>query len=67
MLQALILIERLSKKDIGFTCWKLFTINYFRSYEVCHKICSIDHANFTYFLDSLLVNYTFTENNRYDV
>ena len=62
MLQALTLIERLSKKNIGFTCWKLFTINYFRSYEVCYKLFSIHHANLAYFPDSFIANYTFTEN-----
>ena len=24
----------MSKRDIGFSCWKLFTINYFKFYEV---------------------------------
>ena len=67
MLQALTLIERLAKKDIGFTCWKLFTINYFRSYEVCYKLYSIDHANFVYFPDYFIVIHPFTENYRYDI
>lgn len=28
------LIERLSKRDIGFSCWRLFSINYYKCYEV---------------------------------
>ena len=28
------MIERTSKKKMGFTCWKLFTIDYFRCYQV---------------------------------
>ena len=27
-------IERVGQKRVGFSCWKLFTINYFRCYEV---------------------------------
>ncbi len=27
-------IERVGKKRVGFWCWKLFIINYFKSYEV---------------------------------
>jgi hypothetical protein len=32
--QLLSLIERISKKNIGFYCWKIFIFNYFRVYEV---------------------------------
>ena len=28
------LIERIGRKSVGFYCWKLFIINYFRGYEV---------------------------------
>ena len=34
LFQVLSLIERISKRDIGFWCWKLFIINYFKCYEV---------------------------------
>ena len=27
-------IERIGQKRVGFYCWKLFIINYFRGYEV---------------------------------
>ncbi len=27
-------IERVGKKKVGFWCWKLFLINYFKCYEV---------------------------------
>ncbi len=27
-------IERVGQKRAGFWCWKLFTVNYLRSYEV---------------------------------
>jgi hypothetical protein len=27
-------IERVGQKRVGFSCWKLFTINYLRCYEV---------------------------------
>jgi hypothetical protein len=27
-------IERVGLKRVGFSCWKLFTINYLRCYEV---------------------------------
>ena len=27
-------IERVGQKRVGFWCWKLFIINYFRCYEV---------------------------------
>ncbi len=27
-------IERVGLKNVGFSCWKLFTINYFKCYEV---------------------------------
>jgi hypothetical protein len=27
-------LERISEKNVGFHCWKLFVINYFRGYEV---------------------------------
>ncbi len=27
-------IERIGKNKVGFYCWKLFIINYFRGYEV---------------------------------
>ena len=38
-------IERIGEKRVGFYCWKLFVINYFRGYEVrliinCCKISS---------------------------
>ena len=35
------MIEFVSKQDIGFTCWQLFTINYFRCYIVIKAINSI--------------------------
>ena len=35
-------IERLSKKNIGFTCWALFTVTYFKFYEVNNYL----HFNF---------------------
>ena len=28
------MIERVAKKDVGFTCWKLFTIDYVQFYQV---------------------------------
>ncbi|CAG2175817.1 unnamed protein product [Oppiella nova] len=28
------MIERMAEKRVGFSCWKLFTINYFRCYEI---------------------------------
>ena len=31
-------IERVGKKRVGFWCWKLFIINYFKCYEVNDKI-----------------------------
>ena len=31
-------IERVGQKRVGFWCWKLFVINYFRSYEVIYII-----------------------------
>ncbi len=27
-------IERVGEKRVGFWCWKLFTVNYFKCYEV---------------------------------
>jgi len=27
-------IERVGQRRVGFYCWKLFVINYFRGYEV---------------------------------
>ena len=39
LLQLLSFIERVSDKRVGFSCYTLFTINYFRCYEVCiHSI-----------------------------
>ncbi len=32
------MIERISQKRIGFYCWKISIINYFRFYEVICKI-----------------------------
>ena len=29
-------IERLAKKRVGFSCWKLFIVDYFRCYGVCN-------------------------------
>ena len=29
-------IERIGQNRVGFYCWKLFIINYFRGYEVSH-------------------------------
>ena len=29
------LIEKVSKHDIGFYCWKCFIINYNKTFEVC--------------------------------
>ena len=28
------MIERMGEKSVGFSVWKLFTINYFKCYEV---------------------------------
>ena len=43
------MIERTSKMKVGFTCWKLFTINYFSCYEVSHVYIEINkHANWYY-------------------
>ena len=33
-------IERIGQKRVGFYCWKLFIINYFRGYEVRLTIVS---------------------------
>ena len=48
------LLEKKSKTSIegkvGFTCWKLFTINYFRCYEVSLIFIRINHLdNYFYF------------------
>ena len=34
-------IERIGQKRVGFYCWKLFIINYFRGYEVSIWLISI--------------------------
>ena len=34
-------IERVGQKRVGFWCWKLFIINYFRSYEVNYNFLFI--------------------------
>ena len=41
ILQLNTIIERLAKRNIGFTCWLLFTVNYFKFYEVniCNSSC----------------------------
>ncbi len=42
-------LERVGQKIVGFWCWKLFIINYFRSYEV--------NYNFYIYLNFLLKYY----------
>ena len=37
-IKLLSLIEKIGAKAVGFSYWKLFIINYFRSYEVCLRI-----------------------------
>ena len=33
------MIETLGKKSIGFSCWKLFTINYFNAMKYSYINC----------------------------
>ena len=37
-IQLMTFIERVGQKRVGFWCWKLFIINYFRSYEVNYNL-----------------------------
>ena len=37
------MIERVSKKKVGISCWVLFTITYFRCYGVCIYVHIILH------------------------
>ncbi len=39
-------IERVGQKRVGFSCWKLFTINYFRCYEVIDCLFYISRESF---------------------
>jgi len=32
------LIERIGQKRVGFYCWKLFIVSYFRGFEVSFQI-----------------------------
>jgi hypothetical protein len=38
-------ISRVVQKRFGFWCWKLFTINYFRSYEVINAFLDYMKSN----------------------
>ena len=37
MIKVTSFIERVALKRVGFSCWVLFTINYFRCYEVSNN------------------------------
>ena len=47
-IKLLSLIEKVGRKPIGFSYWKLFIINYFRSYEVSFSLNNNFKNNFYY-------------------
>ncbi len=58
-------IERVGQKRVGFWCWKLFIINYFRCYEVKQLFIFFFYShnnNLKFLTDYLNYIYSFPEN-----